>query len=154
MVISRILSFALRVLQFISSVIVMGIVAYEVSLYNDNGYSRLPDSWEWIYYVLAVSALGTLASLVLLIPFKATFSLWVVDGILSILWFAAFGVSAHYFEPINDSDRGCDLRRLRSVCGRAKAWQAFSFLAAIFFLISLFLGIWVHRSGRKSQSSV
>jgi len=101
-------------------------------------------------YTIVVAAISILFSLLFLLPFLASFAKWPVDLILFVLWIVAFALLADF-----NGDNSCgSIWRWgnvtqRNQCGKYKANMAFSFLAAIFFLVSAILGFWVMRKQRR-----
>ncbi|RMJ27371.1 integral membrane protein [Aspergillus sp. HF37] len=85
---SRIVSIALRVGQVISAVIVAGIVGHDLDQYYQiRGWPQA----RWIYTEV-IAGLSILFGLIWSIPFAAGFFAWPLDFILSLAWFASFGV--------------------------------------------------------------
>ncbi|KAK2748902.1 hypothetical protein FQN57_007185 [Myotisia sp. PD_48] len=77
------------------------------------------------------------------IGFAAVVAGLIVDLIISLAWFASFGLQVNSLKKLscggvfewNGFIRG-------GSCGRWKAAEAFSFLSAIFWLVSTAVGIW------------
>ncbi|KAI9367503.1 marvel domain-containing protein [Aspergillus egyptiacus] len=138
-VISRLVSIILRIAQIAFGAIVAGVVGWFLDRFGD------ADLWfqpRWIYTVV-VAGVSILFGLIWLIPFSSGFFTWPLDLLISLAWFAAFGVQ------VDGNDRlGCgSIWRWGSItddtfCGRWKAAQAFSFLSAIFWIASAIVGIW------------
>lgn len=148
MALDRILSMGLRVAELVFAAIVAGVTGSHLHQSNAS-------SWALgrFIYAQVVSALAMLVALVLLIPFSSTFTSWPVDVFMSILWWVVFGllVDMHgdgcgrVFDWGNVSPRG-------DQCGRFKANLAFSFLSALFWLVSALIGFfWVRR--RESRAA-
>lgn len=88
MVLARIVSIVLRVAELVFATIVAGI----------NGYylheTRQASSWTngRFIYTEVVAGVAIFFSLIWLIPFSGSFIHWPVDLLISITWFAAFGL--------------------------------------------------------------
>lgn len=98
-------------------------------------------------YTEVVSALGIVFSLLFLLPFASSFLHYPADLILFILYIVAFALLVNYIGPMNCGSVW-DWHGItgKSACSKFKADIAFTFLAAIFFLASALIGIWVvHR---------
>jgi len=155
MIISRTLSIFFRFAQFVCSAVVLGIAAYFVNRWRRFGDADTSPHGRLIY-TLVIAAISTLFSLLWLLPFTYTFLHYPFDFLMSAAWFAAFGLLVNWSG--------------RAGCGRAFAWaglyrggegdrwkaaEAFSFLAACFWLASALLGMWVyHRLRRREPVAV
>lgn len=90
-----------------------------------------------------MAGISLLLGLFWLIPFAHSFFVWPVDIVISLAWFAAFGILVNTLDDLpcggvwawgnitDDTD-----------CSRWKAAEAFSFLSAILWLVSGLLGLW------------
>jgi hypothetical protein len=90
-------------------------------------------------YTEVIAAIGILFSLLFLLPFASSFIHWPMDFILFAGFIVAFGLLAHY----NTSNCG-SIWNWHGItgsgsCSKFKADIAFTFLAAIFFLVSALL---------------
>ncbi|WEW55951.1 hypothetical protein PRK78_001386 [Emydomyces testavorans] len=138
-VLSRALSFLLRIGELAFAAVVAGIVG---SYLHDFDKANAWPQARWIYTEV-VAGLSILLGLLWLLPFSSSFFLWPIDLLLSFAWFAAFGL-------LVDSLRGLNCGRVfawshlthHNTCSRWKAAEAFSFLSAIFWLVSALVGIW------------
>lgn len=149
MIFSRILSFLLRAIEFISAIVVMGITAYHIHLIRDQTDHPFdfPKYGSTQIFPLVVGVIGSLVALLLLIPRTASFH-WPIDIIFSLLWFAVFGVLVHYVDTDNCGRR---FRVWRDGCSRNRTNKAFSFIAAVAWFVSFLLSLWV---ARKSKNNV
>jgi len=89
-----------------------------------------------------VAGVSILVSLLWLLPFAGGFSGWPLDLVLAAAWFAVFGLlvnSLHGQSCGNALDWGGITHA--GFCHRWKAAVAFSFLSAIFWLVSAVVGI-------------
>jgi len=106
-------------------------------------------------YTIVVAAISILFSVLFLLPFLASFSKWPMDFVLFVLWIIAFGLLTNYINGM-----GCGSiwqwggLTQKNACARYKANIAFCFLAAIFFLASAIIGLWVMRRNRKRGAVV
>jgi len=83
---SKFVSVFLRGGQLISSIIILGILGYFLSLVSDaNIYAD-----SRIVYTVVVASISAFLSLILLLPFTYSFLAFPVDFILAILWLVAF----------------------------------------------------------------
>jgi hypothetical protein len=106
-------------------------------------------------YIEVVAGISILLGLLWLLPFASGFVHWPVDVFISIAWFAAFGILVQWR---NTHPGACasgtfnwDEISFNGDCGRWRATEAFSFLSAIFWLVSALVGIWfIHRERRKA----
>ncbi|KAI1178121.1 membrane-associating domain-containing protein [Nemania sp. FL0916] len=143
MVFARIASIVLRVAELVFAVIVAGLngeYLHEV---------RHTSSWSQgrFIYTEVVAGIAIFFSLIWLIPFSGTFIHWPLDFLISVTWFAAFGLLVNWL----DGSCGAvfDWNNVTifndDQCGKWKAVIAFSFLSAICWLVSGIVGIiWVH----------
>jgi hypothetical protein len=94
MVISRLFSFFLRLAELVCSVIVLGINGWFI--HEDRKFhTGVPARF---IYVEVAAALGTLFALIWLIPTMDNVAFhWVGDFILSVLFWAAFGLVVDWF---------------------------------------------------------
>ncbi|OTB00667.1 hypothetical protein M426DRAFT_26369 [Hypoxylon sp. CI-4A] len=116
---------------------------------------RNTDSWDQgrFIYTEVVAGVAIFLSLIWLFPFSGSFVHWPVDILISICWFAAFGLL------VNALDGGCGYVfdwgnvsfRRDDQCGKWKAVIAFAFLSAICWLVSAVIGlIWVRDHERRT----
>ncbi|KAF9894555.1 hypothetical protein FE257_006440 [Aspergillus nanangensis] len=138
-VISRLVSIVLRVVEIVCAAIVAGIVGYY--LHSIDHVDAWPKA-RWIYTEV-IAAFSIVFGVIWLIPFSSGFFSWPLDVLISLAWFAAFGLQVdaiqkgscgYVFSWGNITDN--------NVCGRWKAAEAFSFIAAIAWLVSGLVGIW------------
>ncbi|KAJ5182799.1 hypothetical protein N7492_000415 [Penicillium capsulatum] len=148
-VISRLISIPLRIAEIAFAAVVAGIVGHYLAKFSEI------DPWpeaRWIYTEV-IAGLSILLGLLWLIPFSSSFFTWPLDVLLSLAWFAAFGLlvdTIHQIPRCNVFDwwfPGND----RSLCTRWKAAEAFSFLSAIVWLVSALVGIWFTFRSRKNN---
>jgi len=149
MILSRVFSFFLRVAELVSSVVVLGINGYYLDSWRKS-HSHIPARF---IYIEVAAALGTLFSLIWLIPTISHVALHAVaDFILMVLFIAGFGLLVDWFGSGScggvfhwSGDQGN--------CQRWKATEAFLFLGAIFFLCSALLALWVSRRDRGTTTT-
>jgi uncharacterized membrane protein YbhN (UPF0104 family) len=146
MIISRIISIILRLLQLGSAAIVAGIVGKYL---HDADEANVNPADRFIYTIV-VASFSLLASLILLIPFTASLTLFPLDFLFFILWIASFGLLVDFIAPME-----CDWSWGWSnghwfinddpiaQCQRWKSTLAFTFLSAMFWLASAILALWV-----------
>jgi hypothetical protein len=75
------------------------------------------------------------------------------DVFLALAWFAAFGIEANWIKHHNKCASGAFQWRgalHRGRCGEWKAMEAFSFIGAVFWVISAILSLWVERKVRRT----
>jgi len=146
---SRVCNVILRVWELVCSAVVLGIVATfinSVIRYGASNDSRL-------IYTLVVASISTLYSLLFMPPFLYTFLAFPADFILFVMWLVAFcllvtRVAAHtcnslwystywgyYWDPYYRGGVGY------AGCSQWRAVLAFSFMAAITYLVSSILGL-------------
>ncbi|KAE8352793.1 membrane-associating domain-containing protein [Aspergillus coremiiformis] len=138
-VVSRLVSIVLRLVEIICAVIVAGIIGYYLVSLND--LEAWPQA-RWIYTEV-VAGVSILLGLIWLIPFSFSFFSWPFDVVISLAWFAAFGIlvdAIHKFSCGSIWAWGSIVQN--DVCGRWKAAEAFSFISACVWLISAVVGIW------------
>ncbi|PHH80472.1 hypothetical protein CDD80_1482 [Ophiocordyceps camponoti-rufipedis] len=147
----RIISLLLRAAQVAFAIIVAAVTGYY--LHHNEGAG----SWSLarFIYTEVVAGLSILLGLLWLLPFASTFTHWPMDIVMSLLWWAAFGVLVNLvgtscgaiFNWHNVSPTG-------DQCGRFKADIAFAFLSAIVWLASALVGLfWTGRHERRVRSS-
>jgi Membrane-associating domain len=101
-----------------------------------------------------IAGLSILLALLWLLPFSGGFIHWPADVIISLAWFAVFGLLVDYIHGTDCSSSVFNWAGITKggVCNRWKASEAFSFLSALFWLVSAIVGIWfVHRT-RKDRN--
>ncbi|EXJ92310.1 hypothetical protein A1O3_00860 [Capronia epimyces CBS 606.96] len=148
-VISRLLSIALRVGEIAFAAVVAGIVGSYLHDYRSG--SGLP--LARFIYIEVVAGLSILLALLWLLPFASGFFHWPIDLILSFAWFAGFGLLVNYVNKTTCGGHTFDWAGIThgGFCGRWKSNEAFSFLSAIFWLVSALVGLWfIHRERSKT----
>ncbi|KAL2010302.1 hypothetical protein VTN00DRAFT_6109 [Thermoascus crustaceus] len=146
-VFSRIFSICLRIGEIAFGAVVAGIIGHYLHLYS--GADVWPEA-RWIYTEV-IAGLSILLGVLFLIPFAAGFYAWPVDFIISLAWFAAFGALVNMIHRLDCGgiwDWG--FVRRSGICARFKAAEAFSFLSAIFWLVSGLVGIWFVSRARRT----
>ena len=88
-----------------------------------------------------------------LLPFASGFFGWPLDLILSAAWFAAFGllVDSLVGQICGGTFNWSGIGR-EGFCNRWKAAEAFSFLSAIFWLVTGLIGIWFMTRKRRGDT--
>ncbi|KAK0705773.1 hypothetical protein B0T21DRAFT_298961 [Apiosordaria backusii] len=163
---SKVIHIVLRVFEVICSVIVLGLLARFLHLIAQAGASA--DSR--VVYGVVTASISTLFALVFIAPFIYAFLAFPMDAILFVMWIVVFGLltsrtgssmcnASWYWNywgyywggwwrvpEVTVWDRGY------GGCASWRAVLAFSFLAAIAFLVSAILGaVVVHRYRRKNS---
>lgn len=141
-VFSRIVSVILRIGEIAFAAVVAGIIGSYLHAYNNSVENEWPRA-RWIYTEV-VAGLSILLGLIWVIPFSGGFISWPLDLILSLAWFASFGLLVDSLYDINCRGGAFDWGGLLDggLCDRWKASSAFAFLSAIFWLVSTIVGIW------------
>jgi len=144
-VISRLVSICLRVGELAFAAVVAGIIGSYL-----HGYDAT-NSWPGarFIYTEVIAGISILLALLWLLPFAGGFIHWPADLILSAAWFAAFGLLVNYVHGTNCTGSTFDWAGITQggVCNRWRASEAFSFLSALFWLVSAIVGIWfAHRT--------
>ncbi|EAW12762.1 MARVEL domain-containing protein [Aspergillus clavatus NRRL 1] len=138
-VVSRLVSIVLRVAEIAFAAVVAGLIGYYLHQF------RHVDAWpqaRWIYTEV-VAGLSMLLGLIWLIPFSSGFFSWPFDVIISLAWFAAFGLLVDAIHKLNcGSIWQWHFVGDHTTCGRWKAAEAFSFLSAIVWMASALVGLW------------
>ncbi|KAL4821128.1 marvel domain-containing protein [Aspergillus spinulosporus] len=138
-VISRVLSVILRIAEIAFGAVVAGIIGWFLHRFGDL------DAWpeaRWIYTEV-VAGISILFGIIWLVPFSSGFFTWPLDLLLSLAWFAAFGVQVDANHRLNcGSIWRWGFITDDTYCGRWKAAQAFSFLSAIVWIVSALVGMW------------
>ncbi|KEF52927.1 uncharacterized protein A1O9_10833 [Exophiala aquamarina CBS 119918] len=150
-VISRVVSMILRAGELAFAGIVAGIVGKYLHDYRSGSDQPLAR----FIYIEIVAGISLLLGLLWLLPFASGFVHWPVDVFVSAAWFAGFGVLVQWRNSAQGACAGdtfaWDQISLRGTCGRWRATEAFSFLSAIFWLVSALVGVWfIHRERRKA----
>ncbi|OCT44659.1 integral membrane protein [Cladophialophora carrionii] len=152
-VISRILSVGLRACQIAFAGVVAGIVGSYLHDYHDgNGWPLAR-----LIYIEVVAGISLLLGLLWLLPFSGGFFHWPMDILLSFAWFASFGLLVEWLGDSTCNGDTFDWNQIsfHGFCGRYRSAEAFSFLSAIFWLLSAIVGLWfIHRDGRKKTTVV
>lgn len=147
-VISRVVSIVLRAGEIACAAVVAGVIGSYLHQFDKN------NAWpqgRWIYTEV-IAGLSILFGLIWLIPFSSGFISWPLDLIISLAWFAAFGILV---DALNGMPCGGIFHwgniRGDGNCSRWKASEAFSFISAILWLASTLVGIWfTYRTRRHS----
>ncbi|KAK2754409.1 hypothetical protein FQN54_007053 [Arachnomyces sp. PD_36] len=143
-VVSRQVSIILRTAEVAFGAIVAGVIG---SYLHDFDKANAWPQGRWIYTEV-VAGLSILLGLLWLIPFSGGFISWPLDIIISLAWFASFGLLVDALDgmPCGGIFQWSNIRG-DGDCSRWKASEAFSFLSAVLWLASGLVGIWfVHRS--------
>ncbi|KAL2219976.1 hypothetical protein M432DRAFT_638130 [Thermoascus aurantiacus ATCC 26904] len=148
-VFSRIFSIILRIGELVFGAVVAGIIGHYLDLYDN--FNAWPEG-RWIYTEI-VAGLSILLALLFLIPISAGFYSWPIDIILSLAWFAAFGLLVDMVHRLRcGSIWDWAFVRHSGTCARFKAAEAFSFLSAIFWLFSGILGLYFVNRTRSAAA--
>ncbi|KAL2868493.1 MARVEL domain-containing protein [Aspergillus lucknowensis] len=138
-VVSRLVSIVLRIAEIAFGAVVAGIIGWFLHKFSDLDVWPEP---RWIYTEV-VAGISILFGIIWLIPFSSSFFTWPLDFLISMAWFAAFGVQVDANKKLNcGSIWHWGSITDDSYCGRWKAAQAFSFLSAIIWIVSALVGIW------------
>lgn len=149
MILSRVLSLGLRFAEFVCSVVVLGLMAHFI---HEKGAPR-----DREIYTLVIASLSALLSLVWMFPTVSHMLHVPADILLSLAWFAAFGLLVNWLGKIKCGSAfswGNINVHHNSACSEWQASEAFSFLAAIFFAASALLGLWVYHRGEPRRRTV
>ncbi|KAF2671562.1 integral membrane protein [Microthyrium microscopicum] len=158
MILSRLLSFVFRGLEFVCAIIILGLGGHFIWRMNRDG----PGPRGRLIYTEVVATFAALLSLIWLVPFTWTFLHYPMDIILSLAFFASFGA---LFDWIHINGLNCsgifgvwnwDGNSHNNYCAEWKTLEAFTFMSGVFWLISAFLSIHVfHRvRGRNSPKAI
>ncbi|KAF1934004.1 uncharacterized protein M421DRAFT_110237 [Didymella exigua CBS 183.55] len=149
MTVIRIVSIALRVAQFITAAVVLGLTAFflhQYDKYHIGPFNRL-------VYSVVIAALSVWLSLLWVVLPHATWAHFGTDLIFCAAWFAVFGLLQDYY----DDSMKCgsmwawnNIDLTNNYCGQWNAAQAFSFLAAVFWFASFIVGILAWSKARHS----
>jgi len=142
MILSRLISLGLRFAEFVCAAVVLGIDAHFISLHRKTHYGPIGRE----IYVIVLSALSVLLSLLWMLPTISAMLHVPADLILSLGWFASFAVLLQW---LHKSQCGSAFSwggiTHGGVCHQWQAAEAFSFISALLWLASALIGIWVHR---------
>jgi len=147
MLMADIVSLALRVGELAFSATVAGLTGEW--LHHSKGTS----AWNKKRFIYAevIAAIGILFALIFLFPFAGSFIHWPMDFLLFVGFIVAFSLLANYIGPNCGSIWNWHGITHGASCDKFKADLAFLFLAAIFFLVSALLGIYVvHKHRRRA----
>jgi len=140
MIMSRLLSFILRFGEFICAAVVLGLAGHFLRIHHNQGTG--PKGRE--IYTTIIAAWSVVLSLLWLLPFTHTFMHYPLDLLTSFGWFAAFGALVDWIHRINCGQAfNWGFIYHGGVCGQWKAAEAFSFIAAVFWLVSALLSAYV-----------
>ncbi|KAK2808423.1 hypothetical protein FQN49_008718, partial [Arthroderma sp. PD_2] len=140
-VFSRLISPIFRVGEIGFAAVVAGIIGSYLRSFSRSNGGDFPQS-RWIYTEV-IAGLSMLLGLLWLFPFSWSFRTWPLDFILSLAWFASFGLQVNSL-----GSRNCGSAfqwtgfTSGNPCGRWRAAEAFSFLSACFWMVSALIGIW------------
>ncbi|KLU85356.1 integral membrane protein [Magnaporthiopsis poae ATCC 64411] len=147
MILTDLFSMILRLAELAFAAIVAGLTGEH--LHRTQNVSAW-DNGRHIYTIV-VAAISMLLAIVWLFPFSGSFIHWPTDFIISVMWFAAFGLLVDWLNGACGDVFDWSGIRLRGndICAKQKAIVAFAFLSAICWLASALLGIlWVRRRER------
>ncbi|KAL7963394.1 membrane-associating domain-containing protein [Trichoderma compactum] len=149
MALDRIVNIVLRAAELVFATIVAGVTGQHLHQFRD------ASSWSQgrFIYTEVVAALSMFFALIWLVPFSWSFVHWPVDIILSLAWWAAFGLLVNLLG--NSCGYVFDWNNVHPIngdqCGKFKADIAFTFLSALLWLVSALLGIfWVRGHERRA----
>lgn len=140
MILTDIVSLILRLAELAFAAIVAGLTGSYLHA------MRYSSSWHQgrFIYTEVVAGLSIFLAILWLFPFSGSFIHWPVDLVISLCWFAAFGLMVNWlngscgyvFNWTGISFNGTN------TCSEWKADIAFAFLSAICWLASALLGLW------------
>jgi len=141
MILSRVISLALRFAEFVCAAVVLGIDAHFLNIHHKYHTGSLGRE----IYVIVIAVLAIILALVWMLPTRSAMLHVPADIIIGLAWFAAFGVLVNYIKSQNcggfftwgNITHG-------SECDKWQAAEAFSFLSAIFWMASAIVGLWVY----------
>lgn len=148
--IERIVVFAIRVAELAFAAVVAGV----------NGeflhHSQGVDSWTIgrQIYAEVIAGISIFFALIWLVPFSSSMTNWPLDVVISLCWWAAFGLLVDQLDSsaCGDVFNWSDLSLRGDPCGKFKTVIAFSFLSALLWLVSALVSLfWVHRQTRKVE---
>ncbi|KAF1366122.1 hypothetical protein EJ07DRAFT_93673 [Lizonia empirigonia] len=140
MQLSRAISLALRVAQFVCAAIVLGLTAY--FLHQREAHDIGPMA-RLIYTIVIAAISAWLAILWMVLP-HATVVHFVTDLFFCAAWFAVFGLLQDYYDDGMRCGSSWDWSNIglaNNYCGQWNAAQAFGFLAAVFWFASFIVGL-------------
>jgi hypothetical protein len=150
MIAEDLLSLCLRIGELAFSATVAGLTGEY--LHQEKGTSAW--SKKRFIYTEVIAAIGILFSLLFLLPFASSFIHWPMDFLLFAGFMVAFGLLANYIGPNCGSIWNWHGLTGHGSCDKFKADIAFTFLAAIFFLVSAILGVYVmHKRRTRTVTS-
>ncbi|KAF2421561.1 hypothetical protein EJ08DRAFT_653392 [Tothia fuscella] len=150
MILTRMLSFIFRFVEFVSAAVVLGIVGHFLRIRHKTGTG--PRGRE--IYTEVVAAISVVLSLVWLLPFTANIMHYPLDVILSFAWFAAFGALVNWLHKLNCGG-AFQWQGLThgGQCNQWRAAEAFAFISACFWLASAILGFFIRHKARKGETT-
>jgi len=147
MILSRLISLCLRAAEFICAAVVIGLDAHFLYIHHKTKYGPLGRE----IYVIVLSSLALLLSLVWMLPTTSAMLHVPMDLIISLGWFAAFGVLVNFLHS-----SGCGSAfswggiTHGGSCNQWQAAEAFSFISGCLWAASALIGLWVyHRVSRN-----
>jgi len=145
MILSRLISLILRFAEFVCAAVVLGLDAYFIDLYR---HHRGPTGiLGREIFIIVWAVLSVLLALVWMIPTRSSMLHVPADLVLSLGWFAAFGLLVNY---LHRADCGGAFRwgsiTHGGICNQFQATEAFSFIGACCWAASAIIGLWVSRS--------
>ena len=96
-----------------------------------------------------------LVALIWLIPSASTFYAWPIDIVISLAWFAAFGILVDALHGHGCARQALDFQEVGDggFCGRWRTAEAFSFISALLWLLSALVGIWFLRREKNKAAA-
>ncbi|KFY39875.1 hypothetical protein V495_05718 [Pseudogymnoascus sp. VKM F-4514 (FW-929)] len=160
---SRAASVFFRLMQLISAAVVAGLLGkFLHNLHEGGGVSS-----RRVVYAISIAGISIFFSLLFMLPLKYQFYAFPLDLIMFILWIVAFGLLANLARGcssgwyINSWSWAWGRRYLRSPgtstrftgsgCSAWRAALAFTFISAIFWLLSFLLGLYFLNKNRSRE---
>ncbi|KAK2606233.1 hypothetical protein QQS21_003404 [Conoideocrella luteorostrata] len=145
----RTVVFILRALQFASATVVTGVTGYFL-------YKSDASPWDLgrFIYTEVVASVSMLAVISTILPFVDAFVQIPLDIVLSLLWWAVFGLLFNFLQfPCEWVFEWMNIAPFDQQCAKLNADAAFAFICAVFFMVSGILNVLIDRRQERQEES-
>lgn len=121
---------------------------------RDNKTKSLNTFSKEFYMALGISGASVIVALIFLPSFNLFFRYFVLDLVLSVIWFATFALLLMLFGTTSCDKTLKDFASVATggVCNSQRAAWGFAFLSGGFWLISFVVGFWALRKNKKARA--
>lgn len=150
MIISRVIAFVIRLLEFANALLVTSLAAWFLNVRHTHSIG--PEGR--LTFSVTVGITSIVLSIVWLIPFTWTFLHYPLDFIMSFGYFTIFAVTQEWIYHVGGCGRVFNWNGVYqfSACQEWRTMIAFAFIGGVLWLISGVLSIYVFHIGRNKHN--